>query len=347
MELRRLAAIAAIIVFALGAYSYLINKYNPGTVEFYIRENIPLKDYEKIREDNRDVVFGINNIMSYKGNKLIMTTGLDYLAKELKLSKGNFISDMNIKEAAIGDAAAEKIFRSSDVIGRQVQIFGEEYEVKGITKGSNEIYIPYSEELDSLTWQKRIVRCSISDKKRFYLKLENLQNQLDSLGVEILDVVSYREELNTYRNIAILATSYILAYYLFILIRRIRAGLTKLGKEYLDNSRVFDLGAYLQNKAGDMIAISGLCIIGLTIMLVMYKLLLNLYISPPIVPDNLFSLSSYINVLRLIYIRYLTRIGNGVNGILVDIKILNLAFIMIVLSIGIIVRKIFFYGKSI
>ncbi|HYF81425.1 MAG TPA: ABC transporter permease [Clostridia bacterium] len=333
MGMRRLAAIAAIIVFALGSYSYMIGKYNPDTVEFHFSENIPGKDYEKIRENNRDVFFSMNYIMRHQGNKLIITTGLDYLTKDLRLCKGSFLADMNMKEAVIGDMAAGKYFRSSSVIGQLINVYGEEYKVKGIIKGSNEVYIPYSDKLSSLSWQKRIIRCSISDKKHFYLQLEKLQNQLEAFGVEILDVVIYREELNSYKNIAILAASYILAYYLFILARRIKAGLTKLEKGYLENFRVYELSTYLLNKAGDLAAAAGLCIIVLTMAYAIYKLISNLYILPSMIPDNLFSPSSYINAVGLLYRRYLTRLENGIDGILVDIKIVNAVFVLLILAI--------------
>jgi hypothetical protein len=89
-----------------------------------------------------------------------------------------------------------------------------------------------------------------------------------------------------------------------------------------------------------MTAAVGICIIGLTIMFVMHKLLLNLYVPPSIVPDNLFSPSSYVNVVRQIYIRYLARLSNGMDGILVDIKVVNAVFIIIVLSIAAIAYKI-------
>ncbi len=342
MEMRRLAAIAVIIVFALGSYLYLISKYNPDTVEFYINENIPFKDYEKIRESNRDVLFSMNYVMRYKGNKLIMTTGMDFLMQELKLSKGSFIADMNTKEAAIGDKAAGENFRSSNVIGRFINIYGEEYKGAGIIKGSNEVYIPYSDKLNGLTWQKRIVRCNINDKKQFYLKLEELQNQLDTLEIEILDVVVYREELNTYRNIAILAALYILVYCLFILTMRIKAGLTELWKEYRENSSVYELSAYLLNKASRISAAAGLCIIGLTMLYVIYKLLSNLYIPPSMIPDNLFSPSSYIDVVRLMYGIYSVRLENGVSGILLDIKIINKIFALLVLAVSMITLN---YGR--
>lgn len=345
MGVRRITVVAAIIVCALMSYFYLANKYNPDSVEFYFKENIPYKDYEKLRESNRDILFNMNYITQYQGNRLIMTTGFDYLTKELELSKGSFLADNSMREAVIGDMVAEKYYRNSNVIGQLKNIFGEEYKVKGIIQRSNEVYILYDDKLKDITWQKKIINCSINDKKHFYLKAEQLQNQLDSLEVEILDVVAYREEMNKYTNIAILATSYILACYLFMLIRKIRNGLKKLWKEYLENSRVVELRAYLLKEVREIAVVMCFCLFGLTLLYGIYKLLSNLYIPPSMVPDNLFSPSSYINVVRLLYRRYLARLENGIDGILVDIKIVNAVFIMIVLSIGTIAHKIYSLDK--
>lgn len=90
MGVRRGMVVGAAIVVSLVSYLWLAHKYNPDTVEFVFKENITREDFESIRDANKDVLFVINYTMQYKGDKLIMTTGQDYLAKSITLSEGIF-----------------------------------------------------------------------------------------------------------------------------------------------------------------------------------------------------------------------------------------------------------------
>jgi hypothetical protein len=260
--------------------------------------------------------------------------------EELKLLKGDFPADTRIKEAALGDKVADAFFASSDIIGQHVQILGEKYKIKGIIKSSSEIYIPYSEKLAGLTWQKRKIKCNINDKKLFYLKLENLQNRLNSSGAEILDVVVYTEEMNIYKNAAILETAYILTYYLLVFSRRIKDRIIMLTKEYIENHRVVELHSYILNKAYNVFCSLYLCMIVLALLYAVCILTEYLSIPPFVIPDNLFSPASYINVAGVIYERYMARLENGIDGILIDKILVNLVSLFIVTAIFLTDHKI-------
>ena len=79
--------LAMIALLALFSYAYLLNQYNHNTVEFYYNGMLMQDNFERIRSYNKGSIAVADFIMPYQGNKLIMTTGLDFLTKQYQWIK--------------------------------------------------------------------------------------------------------------------------------------------------------------------------------------------------------------------------------------------------------------------
>lgn len=177
MGMRKVIVFLMIAILAFFSYTYLFERYNQNTAELYFNGILLQDGFERIKIHHKHNIFAANFIMPYQGNKLIMTTGLDFLTEGILMEKGEFISDIDRREAAIGDRAAMKYFRNGEVIGKCIDIFGKSYEIKGIIKNSNKIYISYDESLEELNWSKKVLKYNFTDDRQFYLEIDKLQKE--------------------------------------------------------------------------------------------------------------------------------------------------------------------------
>ncbi len=320
--------LAMIALLALFSYAYLLNQYNHNTVEFYYNGMIMQDNFERIRSYNKGSIAVADFIMPYQGNKLIMTTGLDFLTEAISMDKGGFISDISRREAAIGDRAADKYFKNGDVIGKYMDIYGKSYEIKGVIKNSNEIYISYDSGLEDLNWGKKVIKYNLNDDAQFYLEINKIRGQLNALGLDIYDVVIIKEIIYKYMNMLILIGISVLTCFGIRFFRHFVKQIKNLLDVYMESKNTAELRDFLMSHVRDILRIIGWLPVISAVGLGIYALVTDLYIPPAMMPENLFSPSSYIRVMMFYYDKFVLHIENGVSGILLEAYMLDSIFIL-------------------
>lgn len=343
----RKVSLSIIFIILLSLCSlYLQNNFNVNAVEFIVAGQLSKTDIDKLQTatkklvskngSNKSFTMVVNYQGRYRQNRMVMTTGRDYLIYNQPMKNGRWIVWGDAREAVIGDRAADRYFKSADVVGQTLEISGLPYKIVGVIKGSDMIFISFHED-SKLHWDKKSISFVISDKKRLQLHAELLEGSLKGLGLEILDTVIYRQEINFYVNVLII-------YLLFYAIRLLKSYWFYLWKEtaalyggYKEQHRTTELFRYLLENIRKLffllISAAGFALA----LFMLIRLAMLLRISPAIIPDNLFSPTSYINVIKMNLKIYTNRVTNGMDGILLRAHILNfimLFYIILALAIN-------------
>lgn len=325
------------IALMLMSYLYLCNKYNIHTVEYAFSGDISIEQFEDLRKStkslvkkgsiNRELICVVNYIGSYKGNRLIMTTGFDNFIQSIPLMEGSFISDNQVNEAVIGDKAADRLFRSMNVVGQSINIHKQKYKIIGVIKNSDDIYINFDES-SNISWSKKNIKFIIENQKYLYLYTEMLEGRLRVLNLEILESVLYKQEAYQYINILLVAI-------LFLLISATKKKIDKVirsSKEtygrYKEQHRHIEIIQYLKKHINTISQIIKELFLSAIYLTAMIKCIVFLQIPPTAVPSNLFSLSSYIEVIQLNIDHYINRLNYGISGLTRDIFIINLLILI-------------------
>lgn len=339
--------LAAIFVILLAvSYFYITDRYNIKAVEYDFEGQLSKTDIEAISkslknlphsQENKDIPFIINFTDRYRGSKLIMTTGMDYMAKDIPIIEGRFLVWGDFPQVVLGDKAADKFFRNSNAVGASLSIYGQEYKVVGIVKNSDEIFISFDEN-SRIEWSKKNIKFIIKDIKDIYLDIELLEGMLKSLGLDAASPVVYKQEAYGYVN-AILALA---IYILSLALRRQWRQADREGRAiysgYKVQSRTTELHKYIirSRKEIGSFALQLLKMSALLVLIIMCIKLLQ--IPPRLIPANLFAPSSYIEVVRMNLSSYAGRLENGISGILLETHMINL-MLMVYLGIAFIVNR--------
>lgn len=326
----------------LTSYLYLTCKYNIHTVEYAFTGDISFEQFEDLRKStktlvkkgsaNKELICVMNYIGSYKGNRLIMTTGFDNLVKSIPLVKGNFISDNQIKEAVIGDKAADRLYRSMNVVGQTITIHKQEYKITGIIKNSNDIYITFDES-SNIGWSKKNIKFIIENQKYLYLYIEMIEGKLRILDLEILESVIYKQEAFLYINI-------LLVVILFFLIKEAKKQINKAIKSskeihagYEEQHRHIEIIQYLNKNINTIFQIIIELFLSAIYLTAIIKCIVFLQIPPVVIPNNLFALSSYVEVIKLNVNNYFNRLDYGISGLTRDTHVINLLILLALIGV--------------
>lgn len=336
MGVKKLALVLTIILFSMTARYFLENIYNSQAVEFHFNGKLSMMDLKKL--DNSDYQNKIENItvnwtMPYQNQNLIMTTGFDFFTKDIPIIKGTFLKDINRNEVVIGDKVAGQYFTTLDVIGKNMNVLGNTYSIIGIIKNSNSIYIPYDDTLQGIGWQTKVVKVCFKYDEYFYLSIDKMRNQLKIIGLQIFDTVIYKEIMNGYMNLAILSLLYVLIGCCYKLIKQTINSVNKIKREYIKKMRVLELKQYLIIHSVSILKTIGMCILSIILIQIIYKIIGYLYIPASVIPDNLFSLTSFLDIIQIKFQEYELHITNGVDGILFDTSLINAAFAILLCGI--------------
>lgn len=340
MEIRRVVILGLIVVFALGSFVFLGNKYNPMGVELSIRGNITEEVSNKIKEISQVESVTANYLMPYGEHKLIMTTGMDRQIKSINITHGQFISSLDKKVAVIGDKVADYFFRREEVVGKNIIIYGEEYEVIGILKRSNEIYVPFSQELTLLDWKTKNIKYAVKDKEPLYAAIEKVEGKLRNLRlIEVFDTIIYKEKIYGYMNLVILIIIYFLAFYAFRIYKYLRKEALQLLHEYRELRRNTEWYRFIRANIKDIAKAVGKLTGILVLILGIWKAKSYLFLADTIIPDNLFSPSSYLAVLKAKYNQFILHLQNGFTDISTDIILINILASLIIIVIALIISS--------
>ncbi|MTI71846.1 MAG: ABC transporter permease [Firmicutes bacterium] len=328
MGLKRLLMLLIIITLALISFLYLNAIYNENVIELRLSKDITNAELKSMKMDSYLKKYSINYEMPYKGFNLIMTSGNDMIMKNIKMDKGEFLLG-NKKMVVIGDRVSDHYFNTKYAVGNRIDVFKKEYEVSGIEKNSKKIYIPYSKDLVNLNWKRKILKVVISDSEMIYYNLDNIKRDLNILGINITDTVIYKEKIYGYLNLIILISTYIFIYYFLKIFKQIKKKVKLLLKEYKEKRRVKKLSLYFKDKKIEILKILNSVIISIIIIIMMKKILSYMHIEKSLIPANLFSLMSYIKILRLKYNSLLFHLENGFSSITIKTIILNIIMTII------------------
>lgn len=321
------------IAFLLTSYLYLTYKYNIDTVEYAFVGDISFEQFEDLRKStktlvnksstNKELICVVNYIGSFKGNRLIMTTGFDNLVKNISMVKGNFISDNQIKEAVLGDKAADRLFRSINVVGQTISIFEQEYKITGVIKNSDDIYITFDEN-SNISWNKKNIKFIIENQKYLYLYTEMIEGKLRILNLEILERVIYKQEAYLYINIMLVTIVFLLITATQKQIDKAIGSSKETYADYEEQRRHIEIIEYLKKHVNTILQIIIELFLSAIYLTAIIKCIVFLQIPPTAIPNNLFALSSYVEVIKLNADNYFNRLDYGISGLTRDSHIINL-----------------------
>lgn len=347
MAVKRYILTAVFILLLAISYLYIVNKYNIKTVEISFSGKLSKSDIYSLRASAKDLVSSksdkeliciANYIGAYHGSKVIMTSGLDRLTNEINLKDGRWIANGDIKEAVLGDRFADKIYRSADIVGRSFRLFGQDYRIVGIIKNSNEIYISFDES-SRIEWGKKSIKFIIEDDKRLPLYVELLQGKLKSLGLNVTDVNVYKQEAYLYINIILVITMLAFLQAFRKLWKDIYKSARQLCSSYKEQFRTIELHRYMFKNKKDIAVLLLKLIIESILLFTAIKCVRLMQVPPDIIPQNLFSPSSYIEVIKMKLQNYISRMENGISGILLEVHIINILLIIYIGLAAILKKK--------
>ncbi|KGG81373.1 hypothetical protein Y919_01070 [Caloranaerobacter azorensis H53214] len=346
MGLRRIISLALIIVISFSSYMYLKEKYNPTAVEIRFRGDLRNEEFRKIKKMLYLNVYSINYSMKYRQHKLIMTTGMDTQIIDIPIIHGEFITDSERKVAVIGDKVSDFYFKTENAVGKKIKVFENEYEVIGIIKNSNVIYIPFDEKFFGLDWEKKIVRYVSYDKELFYLhlKVNKVVSQLSVLGLDVQDIVVYKEKIYGYINVIIFVALYILFNFIVKIYRRVKKQTIVLFQGYMEKRRIKEWYEYVLEMKNNILKTLAYSILLVFMIVGIFKTIPYLTISPSSIPDNIFSLYSILSVFKYKYDNFILHLNNGYSEIMIDIIKINIIFLLTI--IGILLNMVFRKANS-
>ncbi|RKD31952.1 ABC transporter permease [Thermohalobacter berrensis] len=329
MGIKKKLIIIFIILILFSAHLYLKDKYNPMAVEINYSGNLTINQCQKLKKKYKLNTFSINYERFYNGHTLIMTSGLDTQIRKIEIIHGQYLSDISELEAVIGDKVVQKYFKTQTPLGRSINILGKEFKIIGVEKNSNIIYIPFNDELLSNNWEKKRVIFNIPNSKEFYITIQKIENELKLIGINIIDKVIYKEKIYGYLNLLIILGIIILAKFLRKLIKRILDKILSLWYKYKKANRIVDWNKYLLIKKTCLAKIIAEATIVIALILGIFKIMSYLKIPPSLLPDNFFSLTSYINIVKLKYNSISLHLQKGFSNITIDTIYINFIIILL------------------
>jgi hypothetical protein len=325
------------IAFMLMSYLYLSNKYNLYTVEYAFTGNLSYKQLVDLREStktlvkidskNKGLICVVNYIGSFKGNRLIMTTGFDNLVKNIPMVKGNFISDNQIKEAVLGDKAADRLYSSINVVGQTIDIQNQEYKITGVIKNSDEIYITFDDH-SNISWSKKNIKFIIENQKYLYLYTEMIVGKLRTLDLDVMNPVIYKQEAYLYINVMLLG----IVIFLFRTMKKHMIKTSHISREiygdYIQQSRSIEIINYFRKNIKSVIGVIKELLLSAIYFMMTIRCISYFQIPLGLIPNNLFALSSYVDVIEQNIDTLISRLNYGISGIALDVHIIN-SFILV------------------
>lgn len=152
------------------------------------------------------------------------------------------------------------------------------------------------------------------------------------------DAVIYKEKIYGYMNLVILVIIYFLAFYAFRTWKYLREEALQLLHKYREVRRSTEWYRFISDNIKDTVKAVSKLIGVLILTLGIWKAKSYLFLSDTIIPDNLFSPSSYLTVLKSKYNQLMLHLQNGFTDISIDIILINilgsLTIIIIVLVIS-------------
>lgn len=328
MVFKRIYILLLILLWSLGSYFYLQEKYNPYTVEVYLDSAVDYSTMKEISIINRTSYHSINYLMFHEEGRLIMTAGQDNMFKPIELINGSFITDERGKTVVIGDKIANKYFRTAKVVGRKLSILGDEYLIIGIIEDSWDKYISYQENLLEEKWDQVIYKYKPDNPEHMDIRIRDMNQGLSAKDISYSHMINYKERMQDYINYMIISIIGILVILVMKPYRYFKNLVKGLWVGYQQEKRSLEWYKYIEKHKESFLKTVFLGLGALLFLASIYKLVQYIKIPQQLLPDNLFSPASYKSLVESIYSKWIQRMNIGFSNILVDTIILHLAMLL-------------------
>lgn len=327
MVFKKIYILVLILLWALGSYFYLQEKYNPYTVEVYLDSPV---SYGKVRDvaiKNRTRHHVINYSMTYIEGRLVMTTGQDGMFQSMKLLNGSFITNEREQVVVIGDYIADKYFRTTNVIGRKLPILGEEFLIIGVIPKSRDYFFSYQEDLLDQRWDHITFKYEPDNHEHLDIRVRDMSQALRRYEIMYSDMTIYRDRMQDYINYMIISIVGIFIIFLVRPYRWLQNQIKSLWVEYQKQRVRLEWYKFIHHYNKTFFKIMLLVFGGFLSILGIFHLVKFIKIPELLFPDNLFSPTSYFNMFRNIYNLWIQRMYRGVTSILIDTVLIHLGLL--------------------
>ncbi|NBI06293.1 ABC transporter permease [Senegalia massiliensis] len=332
MGIKKIILIIFFIILLLFGYMILNMNYNKDAVKITLDQTITKEQFNFINERLYIKDYAINYSKNYKNKEIIMTDGNNLDIKNIDLVKGDFLYSTDKKIAVIGDDIAEKHYSFSNITGKEINVFDENYEIIGVIKDNNNIYIPYDEEKLNEYWDEVSISYVPVNQEETDFFIRDVEVLLKTIGINVIDTIIYKDNINSFLNIIILLSIFIIIKLSIYLYSKIKKNLNTLTAYYNQNKRrkYFHKFIYIKRKSISLLVLKLLGFI--SIIYIGVFSLRYLTIPNNLIPSNLFSLLSYRDVIVRIYEKFLYYMQSGFSSIWIDtIKLYGIIFVIFII----------------
>lgn len=187
--------------------------YNEQSIEVELKHPLKKEVFSQMIDDTMPI-YELRFQKDHGAYQLIMTTGSSQFFDNQVLYSGVKVHETIKKGIVLGDEIVGQTFRHLDVLGEKYDFLGETYTIIGIEKASNNIYIPYREDLISNEWYRIEVKFHIRDIDLMPAKTEYIRTQILLHGGQIRTFVVNYEYPLFFKNMAYVILVVWLGFYL-------------------------------------------------------------------------------------------------------------------------------------
>ncbi|SKC87645.1 ABC transporter permease [Maledivibacter halophilus] len=330
MGLKRVLALFIMILALFLCSIYLIERYNPRAIEYHLLNDMSLEQFNKIAKEECIELASLNYIMPHKDYSLIMTTGYDEFFKNIDVIHGELIHDSKKKYAVIGDKVADKYFKTENSVGMYMNILGDKYEIVGVVKDSKTIYISYRKKLHKHNWKKIILRFTGKIKMNPNMVMENIDERLREERIDVRHKILYAWYINTFLNAIIIVLIFLILKFIKRIYYSLKENIGYLNDGYCVQKRSVEWYHYLiKNKILILNIIKNIVFIIISALIIL-KTVTKIVVSKYIIPENFFSLRSYIDVAKRLYDIWLYQMQEGFSDICICSTVLIIFLVTLV-----------------
>ncbi|MTI65797.1 MAG: ABC transporter permease [Firmicutes bacterium] len=332
MGLKKILTLVFVILLLLLSFFYLKGLYNISAIELSFNGKLTMDKFRDLNKELHLEKYSIKYIKKYNGGNLIMTTGNDRKMRDINISRGEFLYDSEKPITVIGEKIASTYFNKYNILGEDMFIDGKEYEIVGIEKDGNDIYIPFDEKKLSEYWDESLLTYIAPYEKTYELSINRTKNLLESQGIKVNNTIVYKEVIRGYINIIIL----ILLYLIIILFKKIyeslKARIKSIIKGYKKKRRVMHLHSYIKKEKKNLLITLSEIVGTLLLFYIIIKICSYLIIPDNMIPANLFSFTDYKDIIVLYYDDIILKLKDGLSDIVVDkFKIYGFIIIIVIM----------------
>lgn len=322
-----------LILLLISCRLYISDKYNVDAVVYDLENAIDYKELSKSTTLSIEM-YELRYSKSYMDFELIMTTGRSEMFRTESLEFGSNLSKVDSKGIVLGDEVAGYYFNVSDAVGETLDLFGNKHTVLGIKENSNEIILPFSPQLLNNNWSKMKLYVQFYNSTDIYSKADSVDYFLKGNGATVRQYVVNSDIINFFDNLIIIILLIWLVQILIYTITYLRMNF-KLLNDYMltfkNRKSIFHL---CKDSKKEILYIILSMVVSVVILIFMIKIGLNIKIPLSLMPSNILSLGSWIDLIEYLYDKVMLNYKYGFMDISRDFVALCSVVVLAVLSLN-------------